>query len=140
MTFSAATALQWELSKLVHELDMRNSAQLRAQIAELRLTTAQASALVELEGPLTLRDLAQRMVCEPSNAVVVVDKLEQQGLVLRSPHPTDRRAKQLSLTTSGRELRERLVEQVEGGTLVTGLSEHEQRTLIALIKQSLTSN
>lgn len=55
---------------------------------------------------MTLSELAVRMSCEPSNATVVIDKLESQRLIERRPHPSDRRAKQLLLTPEGAERRE----------------------------------
>ncbi len=57
------------------------------------LTAAQATALREMTGPMTMRELSERMSREPSDATFVVDKLEKQGLVERRPHPADRRAK-----------------------------------------------
>ena len=35
---------------------------------------------------------------------VLINALEQRGLVKRSPHPTDRRAKEVSLTAAGRRM------------------------------------
>jgi DNA-binding MarR family transcriptional regulator len=40
---------------------------------------------------------------------VLINALEQRGLVKRAQHPTDRRAKQVSLTAAGR----RMVDVVE---------------------------
>ncbi|MEU4546027.1 MarR family transcriptional regulator [Nonomuraea dietziae] len=61
-----------------------------------------------------MRDLAERMSCEPSNATFIVDKLEKRGLVERHAHPQDRRAKHLVLTAEGVELRGRLLELLTG--------------------------
>ncbi|WP_374991317.1 MarR family winged helix-turn-helix transcriptional regulator [Streptomyces sp. LHD-70] len=85
-------------------------AHVRERASSLGLTAPQAIALRELTGPLTLRELSTRMGCEPSNATFVSDRLEDQGLVDRRPHPQDRRAKQLVLTDKGTDLRERLLE------------------------------
>ncbi|WP_075737072.1 MarR family transcriptional regulator [Streptomyces acidiscabies] len=59
-------------------------------------------SLRALTAPTTLGELAARMNCDPSNAVVVIDKLKEE-LVERRPHPTDRWAKRLSLTPAGAE-------------------------------------
>ncbi len=63
----------------------------RRRAGTLGLTAAQATALREMTA-MTMRELAERMSCEPSNATFVIDKLEKQGLVERHAHPTDRRA------------------------------------------------
>ncbi|MET9088831.1 MarR family transcriptional regulator [Streptomyces sp. NPDC004237] len=136
-TWDSQTAARWwELGKLVHELDMQNNARLRERVAKIGLTIAQASALRELTGPMTLSELAVRLSCEPSNAVVVIDKLESQRLVERRPHPTDRRAKQLSLTPEGVE-REGMLRFLCEEPLVTGLTEWEQDVLRDLLQRAI---
>ena len=135
----AQAAADWELGKLVHELDMQNNARMRERVARLALTTAQASALRELTGPMTMRELAERMSCEPSNATVVIDHLESQQLLERRPHPTDRRARQLMLTPDGAERREQLLESLTGEEpLLTGLTQQEQDTLQDLLQRALS--
>ena len=134
----AQAAADWELGKLVHELDMQNNARMRERVARLALTTAQASALRELTGPMTMGELAGQMACEPSNATVVIDKLESQRLIERRPHPTDRRAKQLMLTPEGAGLRERLLELLTEEPLLTGLTQQEQDTLQELLHRAIS--
>ena len=139
MTMSdVQAAADWELGKLVHELDMQNNARMRERVARLGLTTAQASALRELTGPMTMGELAGQMACEPSNATVVIDKLESQRLIERRPHPTDRRAKQLMLTPEGAGLRERLLELLTEEPLLTGLTQQEQGMLQDLLQRALS--
>ena len=55
-----------------------------------------------IEGPLTLRDLAESMASDAPAATLAVNDLEERGLVRREPHPDDRRAKLVTLTTEGR--------------------------------------
>lgn len=50
----------------------------------------------------TLRALAQRLSADPPYVTLMVDDLEKRGLVRRMPHPEDRRAKLVNLTTAGR--------------------------------------
>ena len=52
--------------------------------------------------PLTLRGLAERLSADPPYVTLMVDDLEERGLVRRTPHPEDRRAKLVELTTAGR--------------------------------------
>jgi DNA-binding MarR family transcriptional regulator len=52
--------------------------------------------------PLTLRALADRLAADPPYVTLMVDDLEERGLVHRMPHPEDRRAKLVELTAAGR--------------------------------------
>jgi DNA-binding MarR family transcriptional regulator len=57
--------------------------------------------------PMSMRELADALGIEAPNATVVVDDLEKQGLVRRSAHPTDRRAKVVEATRKGKEMARR---------------------------------
>jgi DNA-binding MarR family transcriptional regulator len=52
--------------------------------------------------PMTGRQLADALSTDPPHVSVIVDELEGKGLVERTPHPTDRRAKMLVVTPAGR--------------------------------------
>ncbi|HTZ43648.1 MAG TPA: MarR family transcriptional regulator [Jatrophihabitans sp.] len=77
----------------------------RGAVAErLQLSFIRAKALLKLTGgPLTMRELAGRLVIDPPYTTVVIDDLERRGLVLRAASPDDRRVKLVSLTGAGRE-------------------------------------
>jgi DNA-binding MarR family transcriptional regulator len=126
-----------ELCGLVNGLAQQIADHVRERAVTLGLTAAQATALREMTGPMTMRELAERMGCEPSNATFVVDKLEKQGLVERRPHPTDRRARHLLLTTEGNALRERLLELLTRDSPLAGLTPDQQRVLQDLLEQAL---
>jgi DNA-binding MarR family transcriptional regulator len=69
----------------------------------LGLSFARVRALRRLAAePLTLRDLAGRLAADPPYITLIVDDLEERGLVQRKPHPEDRRAKLVQLTAAGR--------------------------------------
>src|SRR5438552_2536575 len=106
---------------------MQNNARMRERVTKLGLTVAQASALRELTDPMTMSELAGRMSCEPSNATVVIDKLESRQLIDRRPHPSDRRAKQLTLTPEGADRRERLLKLLSEEPLMVGLTQKDRR-------------
>jgi DNA-binding MarR family transcriptional regulator len=126
-----------ELCGLVNGLAQQIADHVRERAVTLGLTAAQATALREMTGPMTMRELAERMSCEPSNATFVVDKLEKQGLIERRPHPTDRRAKQLVLTAEGDTLRDRLLELLTQDSPLAGLTPDQQRTLQGLLEQAI---
>jgi DNA-binding MarR family transcriptional regulator len=54
-------------------------------------------------GPLTHSQLAELNHTTGPYISLIVDKLEEHGLVERGPHPDDRRRKLVSLTLSGRD-------------------------------------
>jgi DNA-binding MarR family transcriptional regulator len=57
--------------------------------------------------PMSMGELATLLGIDRPNATVVVDDLEAQGLVQRTPHPTDRRAKLVEATPKGKSLARR---------------------------------
>lgn len=69
----------------------------------LGLSFARVRALRRLAPePLTMRGLAEKLKADPPYVTLIVDDLEERGLVERRPHPGDRRAKLVSLTSAGR--------------------------------------
>jgi DNA-binding MarR family transcriptional regulator len=68
------------------------------------LTFSQLSALTSLQlaGALTPRELADVERVQPPTMTKIVGKLEERGLVARTPHPTDRRQVILAATERGR--------------------------------------
>jgi DNA-binding MarR family transcriptional regulator len=72
---------------------------------ELGLSFARTRALRRLlPAPLTLRDLADVLNADPPYVTLIIDDLEDRGLVTREPHPSDRRAKLVTLSAEGRKL------------------------------------
>ena len=90
--------------RLLVELVMETRGTWRHKVTEATgLPFSRVRALWRLErGPLTLRELADDMGTDAPAATVIINALEARGLVKRAPHPTDRRAKQVSLTAAGR--------------------------------------
>jgi len=108
------------------------SAHFAAAVAELDLAPAQARALHELdvERPISMRELAERLKSDPSNITGLIDRLEARGLVERRPDPTDRRIKGLALTSAGAKLRERLFARLYSAPpAVAALPERDHRVL-----------
>lgn len=54
------------------------------------------------DGPLRLGDLAGKLRIAPRSATEVVDSLQDEGLLQRTPDPVDRRATLVELTDAGR--------------------------------------
>jgi DNA-binding MarR family transcriptional regulator len=83
-------------------------------------------------------DLARRLDIAPRSATEVVDALEEKGLVVRRPSPTDRRATVLSLTAQGRDLQLQMRHQPspEDAGVFAGLSPDELVRLTALLRKA----
>jgi len=81
----------------------RVHAHFAAAVAELDLAPVQAKALHELDvdPPISMRELAERLKSDPSNVTGLIDRLEARGLVERRADPNDRRIKGLALTPAG---------------------------------------
>ncbi|HEV7665888.1 MAG TPA: MarR family transcriptional regulator [Chloroflexota bacterium] len=118
----------------------RAHAHFAAAVAELDLAPAQARALHELEvdPPISMRELAERLKSDPSNVTGLVDRLEARGLVERRPDPNDRRIKGLALTTAGATMRKRLFARLYAvPPAVATLSERDQRSLRDVLQRVL---
>src|SRR5436190_14284505 len=72
------------------------------------LTFARYEALVLLtfakRGSLPMRVMGERLQLHPTSVTNIVDRLEADGLVKRTPHPTDRRTTLVEICPSGRDL------------------------------------
>src|SRR5437899_11060526 len=112
-----------------------------AAVAELDLAPAQARALheLDLERPVSMRELAERLRSDPSNITGLIDRLEARGLVERRPDPTDRRIKGLALTSAGAGLRERLFARLYAAPrALAELSERDQRAFMDVLRRILS--
>jgi len=58
---------------------------------------------LNLGGPAIMREMGGKLAITPRNMTAMVDQLEQAGLVIRRPHPADRRATLLELTGAGKQ-------------------------------------
>ncbi len=76
-----------------------------AQYAVLRV-------LWERDG-VTGGEVSDRTRIDGATLTGVFDRLEAQGLVIRDPHPTDRRANHIKLTDAGRALEQPVSRQIE---------------------------
>jgi DNA-binding MarR family transcriptional regulator len=93
-----------ELAKTLREAIQRLNRRVRQTRAVGDLTSSQLSALTSLQlaGALTPRELADVERVQPPTMTKIVGKLEERGLVARTPHPTDGRQVILSATEQGR--------------------------------------
>lgn len=93
-------------------------------------------ALRRLDVPVTMKDLGQRLRCDPSFVTMIADALEQRGLAKREASSTDRRIKNLVLTERGLELKATLDQE----TLCVmpwadALNEEEREQFLGLVRK-----
>src|SRR5689334_16240479 len=113
-----------ELFKLFHELGQRIA-------VEFGFNSSDAIALMKLDAPLTMKELGQRMGCDPSFITTIADSLEKHGLARREPSQRDRRSKNSVLTPEG--------EAMNRSPWCTALDTGERRCLLGLMRKMLRS-
>jgi DNA-binding MarR family transcriptional regulator len=104
------------------------------------LTFARYEALVLLtfsrQGALPLGKMGERLMIHPTSVTNIVDRLEQQGLVRRVDHPSDRRTTLCEITSEGRALVDEATEAVTAVDLgITGLTGREVEQLTSLLEK-----
>ena len=95
-----ATALRISVSRLARRL--RAERYTKGLEPDLSDTQLAALAALERHGQMTPGELAEHEKVQPPSMTRVIGVLEERGLVMRSPHATDRRQVMLSVTEHGR--------------------------------------
>ena len=85
-------------------------------------------------GPMTVKEVAVAATMDAPAATVAVNDLEDRGLVVRTPEPTNRRCKMVSLTDAGRDI-VRTIDATDDPApeILLGLDKAELRTLQAIL-------
>lgn len=115
--------------------DIRRAYDLRMAELELSFSEASTLAYTEESGPLMQAELARRLGVGRAAMGVLIDSLEERGLVERRPKVGDRRVWLVSTTRSGDELVRRVLKIDEGlrGELRAGISRKERRELAEIL-------
>ncbi len=119
----------------------------RRLAAEFGTTLPRFDLLAQLDrhpAGLTMRELSQRLMVTGGNVTGVTDQLEREGLVVRAPHPSDRRAFAVQLTATGRRQFRRMATEHERWVveLFAGWSSEQKgavQELLALLKSHLAA-
>jgi MarR family transcriptional regulator for hemolysin len=103
------------------------------------MTRAQWGVLLRLdrrEG-MTQAEMADALEIQPISLVRLIDRLCEQKLVERRPHPSDRRANRLYLTARGRATLERLAPlgREISGDVLAGFAEREIRQMLQQLQR-----
>ena len=122
-----------ELFKFFHEIGQRIA-------TEFGMNGSDAIALLKLDAPMTMKELGQRMGCDPSFVTSIADALEKHGMARREPSLRDRRSKNIVLTPEGTTVRDRLFREILGqAPWCTALDAGERRCLLGLMRKMLRS-
>jgi MarR family transcriptional regulator, organic hydroperoxide resistance regulator len=121
------------LFKNVHELA-------QSVAMEFGLTSSDAMALLKLDTPMTMKELGQRIGCDPSFVTTVADALEKHELARREPSLRDRRSKNIVLTPEGVRVRDLLFRELMArAPWCTALDTRERRCLLGLMRKMIRS-
>jgi len=87
------------------------------------------------------QELGALLGIDPSTMVSLIDQLEAAGLAKRRPSPTDRRAREVTITPQGRRLLKRARRALAEGEdeVLRGLTDQERRELVSLLRRALVS-
>jgi DNA-binding MarR family transcriptional regulator len=93
-------------------------ARLNALLKPFGLTFPRYEALMLLyfsrRGALPLGKMGVRLQVHRTSVTNIIDQLERSGLVVREPHPTDRRTTLAEITEAGRETARKATEALNG--------------------------
>jgi len=129
-------SLGYRLAHGAYAFHTRLERDLRETLVELDLTLPLADVIWHMDparGPMSRRELAERLCCDPSNVTFLVNRLAKRDLISRARDARDRRVTALALTPSGTRARERLIATVAGSPIFTGLTRGEQGELAELL-------
>jgi DNA-binding MarR family transcriptional regulator len=97
-------------------------------------------ALHRLDCPMAMKELGQRMHCDPSFVTSIADMLEQRGLATRESDPADRRVKRIALTPAGLALQQRVHAEILASLpWQQALDADERAELLGLVRKILAA-
>jgi DNA-binding MarR family transcriptional regulator len=87
------------------------------------------------EARLTQIEIVNAMQVTSPNVTYLIDALEKEGLVARTPHPTDRRVTYVELTPRGREVCSKLIPAMVDfmASMTRGFTDEEKTTFYSLL-------
>lgn len=115
--------------------------QVRARLRkEFGISLARFDLLAQLERcpeGLKMNELSRRLMVTNGNVTGLTDQLEQEGLVIRTDDPRDRRAYAVKLTSAGRALFQKMAQRHEQwvNELFAGLSQADKFQIHRLLEK-----
>ncbi len=112
---------------------------LKQNLAEfdLRQRTFSVLSLVIENPKISQIEVARTLGIERSGTVVIVDELEERGLVVRERAPGDRRAYALAVTDAGKALYKKAIKRIADheDRILSDLSQSDRMMLMALLRR-----
>lgn len=131
---NSATYLAGQLAK-----GFARSLQQRA--ATLGFSPGQFPVLVELwqEDGLTQKQILDRLDVEQATLANTLSRMERDGLITRTPHPTDRRAQIVSLTERGRAMESEAIDAASDAenALLGGFRSFERQLMLEYMRMAV---
>lgn len=107
----------------------------------LKQTQGRILKILYLYGPMTQKELQDKLMIQPGSMSEIATKLERRGLLCREKSDSDRRKVFLTLTDAGRADVENFLRQgaPSGKHSFSALTEEERQTLCGLLEKLLQS-
>ncbi len=126
-------------SFLIAQVGAHAASKFAERLRKLKLAPRHAGILRILNSTpaITQQTLASTLGMAPSRLVVLVDEMEQRGLIERRENPDDRRRYALHITEKGRSTLETIgrISREHSQVLFAAISEDEQRQLATLLQR-----
>ncbi|MFP3913299.1 MAG: MarR family winged helix-turn-helix transcriptional regulator [Actinomycetota bacterium] len=130
--------LRTEAGMLLFQCMFQAKSHFHKTVGDQELTPPIAGALLLLDEPMPMSELADRIGCDPSYVTGIADRLEELGLAERQPWPSDRRVKQLVVTQEGRRTMGDLARSAfQSNPLLESLSEDDLRNLVEILARAM---
>jgi DNA-binding MarR family transcriptional regulator len=128
---------------LTSQLAKGLSRALQKRATALGFSPGQFPVLLALwhEDGLTQRQLLDRMEVEQATLANTLARMERDGLILRRPHPSDRRAQIISLSERGRDLEQMAIEAAAQADdeIFAGFRRFERELLLEYMRMAIAN-
>jgi DNA-binding MarR family transcriptional regulator len=135
----AASAPKHGIIRLITRVRTEMMDALDRELAKFDISAPQLIVLASLASREadSAASLCKNISYDPGAMTRMIDRLEQKGLVRRTPHPEDRRATNLEITSAGRALYPQLVAAKEtvAAQFLRGFGEDEIRALESMLNR-----
>jgi DNA-binding MarR family transcriptional regulator len=126
-------ALLYEASHMIYRLQLK-------ELEALSLRPRQAVALLYLQNskePMTAAQMARLELRGRNSVSMLLNRMEKEGLITRTPDPKNRKRQRLLLTEKGQKARKAVEGEKTIPTIFSALSETECQSLTSCLEKLL---
>jgi DNA-binding MarR family transcriptional regulator len=132
--------LNLDIMDALSELIKRASGLGQGIAQKFGLSVSDLVGLHKLEEPLTMKEMGQRLHCDPSFVTMIANGLEKHGFAKRETSERDRRIKSVVLTSEGTAMRERLESEIaRRAPWAYALDVGERECLLGILRKLLVA-